>query len=431
VAPRGPRFGYPRRRMRVRPRPSITAVCLSTAALLAGGCSLAAMREDLALQATNARLAGSVEVIAPTGAPVLVAVLDGERSPGGPLHVIDYVLVHGERESWAFLVPPGTYRVVAFEDANGDVQYQADERVTSWSGFEALTVEPGASREGLALRIVDGLPPGEVAPSVVGPTGAERSLYVGNVLPLSDPRFARENGVMGMEEPQRFMVEVGAGLFLTEPHDPARTPVVFIHGISGYPREFEALVAGLDRARFQVWLAQYPSGFDLDLVADYVSRALDELVQLHDPARLCVVAHSMGGVVMRRALGRYGAIPTRARVPLFVSLASPLGGHPGAAMGAAMSPVVLPVWRSLVPSGHFMATLFEAPLPGETRRALFFAFGSDDARGDGVVPLVSQLRPEAQAEAAVVRGFATSHTGILSDASSRAAVHAELAEHCR
>jgi hypothetical protein len=404
---------------------------MAWAAMGLAGCSLVAIRDDLALQARNARLAGYVEVTNPTDAAVVVAVIDGTTPPGAPLRVVDYVLLHGASAPWAFLVPGGTYRVVAFEDASGDVEYQSDERVGPWDGFAPFTISPGASRDDLALRIVDPAPRGEVMPTVVGPTGAARSLYIGDVLPLDDPRFGRANGLVGMNEPQRFMMEIGAGLFLTEPHDPARVPVVFVHGISGYPQEFEELAAGLDRTRFEPWLAQYPSGFDLDLVADYIARAITELVAVHDPPAICVVAHSMGGVAMRRALGRYAAIPTRARVPLFLTLASPLGGHPGAAMGVAMSPVVLPVWRSLVPTGPFITSLFDAPLPSETRHTLLFASGSDDARSDGVVPLTSQLRSEAQAGAALVRGFPTSHVGILSDSASTAVVHAELAAHCR
>jgi len=401
------------------------------AATWLAGCSLVAIRDDLALQSRNARLAGFVEVTDPTDAAIVVAVIDGTTPTGAPLRVVDYVLVHGASAPWAFLVPSGTYRVVAFEDASGDVEYQSDERVGPWDGFAAFTIAPGASRDDLALRIAEPAPGREVMPTVLGPSGAARSLYVGDVRELEDPRFGRENGLLGMNEPQRFMEEVGAGLFLTRPHEPARTPVVFVHGISGYPQEFEELIAELDTGRFEPWLAQYPSGFDLDLVADYITRAVDELVAVHDPPAICVVAHSMGGVAMRRALGRYAAVPSRARVPLFLTLASPLGGHPGAAMGVAMSPVVLPVWRSLVPTGPFVTALFDVPLSAETRHALFFAFGSEDARSDGVVPLASQLRSEAQRGAALVRGFPVSHTGILSDPASRAAVHAELAEHCR
>lgn len=402
---------------------------LALALAACGGAT--AMREDLDLQARYVMLGGTVRVEGGEPSTLVVAALRAPSHPGAPYGVADYVLLHGREARWVLTLAPDRYRIVAFEDLDGDIEYTPDERVTPWNGFAELVAEPGSRHLDLDLVIAGGAPVGEAMPVVEGPTGAARSLYIDAVLPLEDPRFGPENGRLGMLEPMRFMVEVGAGLFLTEPYDAARTPVVFVHGISGYPQEFDALVAGLDRTRFQAWLAQYPSGFELDLVADYVDRALDETFAIHRPERLCVVAHSMGGVVMRRALGRYAVHEARARVPLFVTLASPLGGHPGAAMGAAMSPIVLPVWRSLVPSGPFVSQLFDAPLAAETRHDLLFAFGSDDARGDGVVPLTSQLRAEAQAGAALVRGFATSHVGILEDGASTALVQAELAAHCR
>lgn len=405
---------------------ALTAVLLSVP-----GCGATAIREDLDLHAQIAMLGGTFTVEGWDGATIVVAVLAVSEDPTAPFHVADYALFHEASAGWSFLLPPGTYRVVAFEDANGDVDYQANERVGPYDEFRDLVVEPGSRHPNLTLSIAGPASPDEVMPVAVGPTGAERSLYVGDLFPLDDARFGPENGRMGMLEPQRFMEEVGSGLFVTEPFDPARIPVIFVHGISGYPQEFAELVESLDRSRYQVWLAQYASGFDLDLVSDYVTRALDELVTIHHPPAVCVVAHSMGGVVMRRALGRYAAHAGRARVPLFLTLASPVGGHPGAAMGAAMSPVVLPVWRSLVPSGEFIAHLYDAPLPEEARYDLLFAFGSDDARGDGVVPLTSQLRVEAQAAAALVRGFPTSHVGILSNEASMALVHGEISEHCR
>lgn len=394
-------------------------------------CGATSMREDLDRQAELVTLGGTVAVDGWEGASIVVAALVVTDDPARPLQVSDYVLLHAASARWSLTLAPHTYRIVAFEDVNGDIEYGSNERLAPWNDFADLSTSPGMRRLDLDL-VISGPPPlGEVMPEVAAPTGASRSLYIGTVLPLEDPRFGAENGRLGMLEPLRFMEEVGAGLFLTEPYDPARIPVVFVHGISGYPQEFDALVAGLDRTRHQAWLAQYPSGFDLDLVSDYVDRAFDETEVLHAPPAICVVAHSMGGVVMRRALARYATHPERARVPLFVTIASPVGGHPGAAMGAAMSPVVLPVWRSLVPAGDFISHLYEAPLPGETRHDLFFAFGSDDARGDGVVPLTSQLRSEAQREASLVRGFPTSHVGILEDAAATALVQAELAAHCR
>ena len=54
----------------------------------------------------------------------------------------------------------------------------------------------------------------------------------------------------------------------------------------------------------------------------------------------------MGGLVSRAAFDHLGA--GSPEVPLFVTLASPLAGHEGAAAGVAMAPVVVPAWNDLV-----------------------------------------------------------------------------------
>jgi hypothetical protein len=93
------------------------------------------------------------------------------------------------------------------------------------------------------------------------------------------------------------------------------------------------------------------------------------------------------------------------------------------------SPVQLPSWQSLVPDGPFVSVLYEQSLPETTDYTLVFAFDGQSA-GDGVVPLTSQLRPEAQREARRVHGVHTGHVGILADDAALAVVAAAL-ERCR
>lgn len=376
-------------------------------------------------------LSGIVTVDGWNGAPIVAAVLEVPEDPLQPFLVADYQLLDRPGERFAFLLPPRSYRVVAFEDTNRDIEYTSDERVCPWNDFRDLDAAPGSRHEDLDLAIAGVAPEGEAMPAYRGPTGEERSIWIGAVLPLTDPRFGAENGRTGMLEPLQFMRDVGSGLFLLEEYDPARIPVLFVHGIAGNPQEFEEIIAALDRTRFQAWVLQYASGFSLEIVTDYADRALDEIVAVHRPANLCVVAHSMGGLVMRQSLALFAETSSRTTaVPLFLTLASPLGGHPAAAAGAS-APLVLPVWRSLVPTGPFVSSLFSRRLPSETRYDLLSAIGADsNGVTDGVVPVASQLRPEARAEAALVRSFAQSHTGILEAPDAIALVHGELDRHC-
>lgn len=386
------------------------------------------MRDDLAQMGELASLRGRVTASDWSGAPIVVAVLRRPEREGAPFAIVDFQQLFRPGE-YAFLLDPGTYRVVAFVDENRDLDFQPDERLAPYDDFREIVLAPGR-RDGVDVAI-SGAPAGarERMPEVAQPTGDSRQMHVGEVLPLRSERFGPEAGRMGALEPVRFMRELGAGVFLLEPHDASRTPVLFVHGISGYPQEFEAMIAGLDRARFEPWVAQYPSGWALDEVAARLHRVMNELQTSLAIDRMCIVAHSMGGVVTRRALAYYAGDRPAPFVRGLVTIASPLGGHPGAGAGVAMSPIVVPAWRDLVPTGDFVAHLYDSALPEETRYALFFAY-VDPGGGDGVVPLSSQLRVEAAREADVVRGFVGTHVGVLRQEVLSAALAEEL-ERCR
>jgi len=63
--------------------------------------------------------------------------------------------------------------------------------------------------------------------------------------------------------------------------------VLFVHGINGTPRDFKAIIQGLDRKSFQPWVLDYPSGLDLRALGDGLVGILAELRQLL--AELCLM----------------------------------------------------------------------------------------------------------------------------------------------
>jgi pimeloyl-ACP methyl ester carboxylesterase len=402
-----------------------------TALTLAGCGAAMRVREDAAAQRNLHRLEGTVTADAWGGAPIVVTLLRTSDPRTGALEVYDYTVVDRPGARFSFLIdPPRRLRLAAFEDRDGDLTYDDGEPLAVHDELRELVITGGGAHAALGLVLGPAARRADVLTDAAPPTAQSRSLHLGEIVPLDDPRFDPESGALGLYEPLAFMRTLGAGVFVLEPYDPSRTPVLFVHGISGSPREFAELIHDLDRSRYQVWLAHYPSGFELPLIADRVDRALDELLLRHHPRAVCVVAHSMGGLVMRDALARHATGEAQVRVPLLVTLASPMSGHPAAALGVALSPIILPVWYSLDPRSEFITRLYDRPLSPETRLALLFAYGSADAASDGIVPLTSQLRSEAEAEAAAVRGFPTSHAGILRDPEPRAEVIRQLEAHC-
>lgn len=244
---------------------------------------------------------------------------------------------------------------------------------------------------------------------------------------LDDPIFDAEMATLGMYEPAAFTEQAPTMFYALEEELGYKIPVIFVHGIGGSAREFEPLVERLDRGRFKAWFFHYPSGAPLDQMGQLFYRIFlsGDAVERNPMIPMAIVAHSMGGLVVREALN---LVPPPADelaskgAPslLFISIASPLGGHPAAASGEESGPLVVPSWRSLNPASAFIANLYRTPRPVSTDYHLFFTYQNDGLirtgeNSDGVVPLSSQLRPEAQAEATMQHGFNATHVGVLHD----------------
>ena len=109
-----------------------------------------------------------------------------------------------------------------------------------------------------------------------------------------------------------------SGLFLLEPYDPAKSPLVMVHGLGSSPmawRELTNAVFGDPtlRARFQVWHYFYPTGTPYlwagRAFRRTLSDAIDELARdERDLSRsdVVLVGHSMGGMLVKTAVSNTG-----------------------------------------------------------------------------------------------------------------------------
>ncbi len=240
--------------------------------------------------------------------------------------------------------------------------------------------------------------------------------------------FSATRGKRGYWSPRRFFHELGAGLYSLEDYDPAKTPILFVHGAAGSPQDWRYFVAHIDRARYQPWFFYYPSGAPVSAMSDLLYRRLLEAEERYHPSKLYITAHSQGGLVVRSMLGEHGdSLPW---VKLFISISTPWGGERLARVGVRFSPVVVPSWNDLCPQGPFLQALFARPLPSWVDFYLLFSHRGSRSiarpNNDGTVTLTSLLRPEAQAEAKRIYGFDESHTGILSSQAVLARYNAVL-----
>jgi pimeloyl-ACP methyl ester carboxylesterase len=127
---------------------------------------------------------------------------------------------------------------------------------------------------------------------------------------LDNPQFREQtNGTLGLINPNK--VENLRGIYMLEPYDPHRIPVVMVHGLWSSPltwmpmfndlRSFEEL-----RQNYQFWFYQYPTGQPFWISATQMRSDLADLRMRIDPGRqhtsmdhMVLVGHSMGGLVSR------------------------------------------------------------------------------------------------------------------------------------
>lgn len=319
-------------------------------------------------------------------------------------------------------LPEGDYQLLVFADRNGNRVFEPSEVV----GRTDVSLKQGAYPDKVvdridiqlvSLQLVDWAEPierpkiAESQPSLFYPTGAIRS--------FDDPIFSENIATLGMYDPASFMEKAPTMFVALEEDLGYKIPVVFVHGINGTIRDFEPIVKRLDRKRYKPWFFYYPSGGDLNQLADLFNKIFlsGKVIQLNEMPMI-IVAHSMGGLVVREALNKYENSQKENRIGLLVTIATPFGGHPAAELGVNHGLIVLPSWRDLNPKSRFIKELFRKPLPKALDYQLIYAYDNPatvklSKNSDGVVPLSSQLRQEAQQQATGQRGFESSHTGIL------------------
>jgi pimeloyl-ACP methyl ester carboxylesterase len=378
---------------------------------------------------------GYVKLVAPTvnsASKWISVALYVQDSGGSKLVGVRYPL---PGEDAIFLVPIDRYSVVAFEDLNGDENYQRGEPAQLIEDIPLSTVGSGAADEysidrtnysltdltaqKLRLSASNQLPfPVDLTAQSLDSRLSRAANNFLVVTDFEDRRFAPEAIQRGMWEPLSFEEEIGYGLYLLEPLDLSKQPVLFVHGINGSPTQFKELIEALGD-RFQPLLLQYPSGFPLDHSAYILQAGIDEFLQRYPEVTLHIVAHSMGGLITRGAIVS-AAEATSDRIGQFITLSTPWLGHDAARLGVEWSPVVAPVWRSMVPNSDYLQDIFARPLPSSIEHHLFFSFarktGGPGAADDGVVTVKSQLAYQAQLEAATIRGVDDNHNGILQSA---------------
>jgi pimeloyl-ACP methyl ester carboxylesterase len=383
------------------------------------------------------RIGGQLEVEGASEGVLVVVLARVPDAEGAPLVGVD-TYVRLRPGSYAFPAAPGRYRVGAYEDRNQNGLLDPGERTRANRDAPVLQVGPGEEVRYDILLGDDATAPSDFTQPVdifdlVERTPAEQrtfSLWAWSVEgrvceDLSDPDFGPEAGKRGLWEAMDFVNEGHAGIYFLEPYDPDRVPVLFVHGISGYPQEFETLIESLDRDRFQPWFYFYPSGFPLADLSRHLATLVERLHVTYRFQELAVVAHSMGGLVARGAIFRYEQETGRADIRLLLTISTPWGGDIAAEQSGSAPVELPPSLRDMSPTSDYLRWLFydgderskhARRLPAHVEFHMIIGFRmrrAGSVANDGTVSVASQARLEAQEQAATMRALDYSHGPIL------------------
>lgn len=335
---------------------------------------------------------------------------------------VDTMFFTGSGRHYGLSLPEGIYTLLVYADKDNNQLFHPSEIIGQREVTLNTIISPEKVISHVDIELTDTMSivwaknipqPKMVAqkPSIFYPTGTIRT--------LDDPIFDEKIATLGMYDPASFM-EYAPTMFYTLEEDLGyKIPIIFVHGIGGSSRAFKTIIEHIDRERYKPWFFYYPSGGNLSQFAEFFYKLfLSGTVFSHGKMPTIVIAHSMGGLIVREAINQYEGNANENKIQLFVSIASPFGGHPGAAAGEKNGPLVLPAWRDLSPNNAFIKELYRKPLPSFLNHQLFYAYNNPDKlkvgnNSDGVVPLFSQLHPQVQRQAHNQFGFNSGHVSIL------------------
>jgi uncharacterized alpha/beta hydrolase family protein len=410
---------------------SIKAIVVALLApMIATGCALFRAADDIKEFEQVATIVGTVETPDAGDTPLVVGLF---RDEAGKKTLATYYVRRGPGQ-FRFTVAAGRYHVYAFEDRNENLRYDEGEP-SYYVGARQAPVEAAAGkaldvgRVRLSTAVPAGIAELRAAAKRDGDSNPELArTHKGTLVTWDDARFRPEAGNEGMWTPLEAFEKYGAGVFFFEPYDPKRVPVVFVHGINGTARDFKTVIDSIDRTRFQPWVFQYPSGFRLDTVSEFLVRILDELQVRYKFDRYALVAHSMGGLVSRGAVNKIVMRGGTPPIVLYVTISTPWEGHNAAEMGTKYSPVVLPVWLDMSPGSPYLKNLFSTKLPDTLPYYLFFGYEGGSGT-DGTVSLRSMLDLSAQDQSARIVAFPGNHMSVLQSPAVIQRLNALLAQY--
>jgi len=387
------------------------SIALIAICFVISGCAMIKLKQEVSQVQASTILVGRIFTEIPGKGPIVVAAYTKDQEKREVEH---YSFLHKQGE-FELMVRKGSYYVFAYWDKNGNLIYDAGEPAGQYGDPKVVSAPAGGVVPEINIAIL------EKTMTIDAPYGFEissvkpnqlNSRLAGVEVDLDDDLFSEENGSKGFWEPVTFFKEVGGNIYFLEEYDPDKTPILFIHGAAGTPKNWKYFVDNIDRKRFQPWFFYYPSGARIQSMSNLLSWKLGNLQIKYNFSKLYITAHSMGGLVARSFIMDHGRV-----VPLFVSLATPWGGVKMAEYGVKQSPAVIPSWIDIQPESEFIQSLYAKEMPENVNFYMFYGYrgGRNPFRrnNDGTIALASLLDSRSQSEAKMNYAFNEDHASII------------------
>lgn len=343
--------------------------------------------------------------------PIAIVALRKDAANGESRSNVEHIIRYSSGPFMMY-VPHGEYLLFVLMDKNEDNIFDRSEVVADYRKLSLITLNENDVLSGITLRLEsDYSPPVPLLADIRIENRFEtvaQSAVNGQVVKIYDSIFSPGNAKVGLWSPSNFIRSFGANIYLLEPYDPSKVPILFVHGSQGSPQDWAYFLFRLDRKRYQPWFYYYPTGIRITLAIKILHADLIELHEKYPFGRLCITAHSMGGLVTRGLLTSYDFSGKNAFIKQFITLATPWTGFVSADTAVYTSPVKLPNWIDMASRSMFIKKLLEKPLPESIDYHLFFGKEESVSGGKAIDERVFRGADGNYA-------FDVDHTTILSD----------------